>query len=145
MNTELRSSIAVAAVCLAAGLLIAACASLTPGADPLVVRVEQGESGASATFDLVLHEDNANRPFWKTNAPGFHAFCEWLRTPTPYGGSNVARCVAIELNVDDLKVAYKASKTAGNSNALYTAFGTLDAAISQAASWENIATNSIHP
>lgn len=126
-------------------LILIGCAHLTPGADPLVVRVEQTQSGAMGTFDLVLHEDQANRSFWATNAPAFHSFCEWLRTPQKYNGSNVARCVAIQFNVDDLKLAYKAGKTTGNSNALYTAFTVLSAAVGQASSWQNIVTSPIHP
>lgn len=125
--------------------ILIGCASLSPTADPFVVRVEQGEAGASATFDLVLRVDNSQRGFWITNAPAFHNFCEWLRTPTPYTSNTVPRCVAIQLNVDDLKLAYQNSKTAGNSNALYTAFGVLAAAAGQAAAWQTIVTTPTHP
>ncbi len=132
--------------CLGLPAIWVGCASLTPGADPLVVRVEQSESGATATFDFVLNEDNANRPFWQTNAPAFHKFVEWLRTPTPYvNGTNYPRCVVLQLNVDDLKLRYQAAKSASNSNLLVSVVSALEAALSQAASWENIATNSIHP
>jgi hypothetical protein len=121
------------------------CSHLAAGADPFVVRVEQGEQGANATFDLVLNIDNADRGFWKTNAPAFHTFCSWLRTPTPYQVTNtLPRSSVIQLNVEDLKLAYQASKTTSNSNALWEAFSTLSAAIGQASSWANIATNSIH-
>jgi hypothetical protein len=132
------------------GLLIG-CAHLQPGSDPLVVRVEQGESGATSTFDFVLHEDNANRGFWITNAPAFHNFCEWLRTPTPYtgpeapNGTIVARCIAMQLRVDDLKQSYKASKTAGNSNVLFSAFAVMDTAMGQAGAWQTIIKTPIHP
>jgi hypothetical protein len=122
-----------------------ACASLNRGADPLVVRVEQGESLAMPTFELILHEDNANRAFWMTNAPAFHNFAEWLRTPTRYNGTNVSRSDAMQFNVDDLKMAYKGAKTAGNSNALYTAFGVLEEVVSQGTSWRNIIQSPIHP
>ena len=130
----------VLAICGIAGIL-QGCATIAPGADPLVVRVEQGESTASATFDLVLNQDNSNRAFWMTNAPVFHVFCEWLRTPTTYTTSTLPRCVVIQLSVDDLKVAYQSSKTASNSNALWTAWGTLSAALAQAQSWAYIVTN----
>ena len=124
---------------------IVGCAALKPGADPLVVRVEQAQSAASPTFDMVLRLDNAERDWWKTNAPAFHTWCEWLRTSTPYQGTNIARCLVMQFNVDDLKQSYKANKTAGGSNALYTAFGTLSTALSQSSSWINIVTNSVHP
>jgi len=137
---------------LAAALTVAAligciigCTSLTPGADPLVVRVEQGLSAATATFDLVLTTDNADRGFWRTNAPAFHTFAEWLRTPQLYGTTNVPRCVAIQLNCDDLKLAYQASKTTGSSNALWSAWSVLNAAWSQSLSWSNIVTSPVHP
>lgn len=125
--------------------LLIGCATLNPSADPLVVRVEQAEASANATFDFVLHTDQANRDFWKTNAPGFHSFCEWLRTPQTYGTNTVPRAVAIQLNVDDLKLTYKAAKNGPNSNALYTAWTVLNAAIVQSTSWSNIITTPTHP
>jgi hypothetical protein len=121
------------------------CSSLTPGADPLVVRVEQTLTGSSATFDFVLGVDNANRAFWVTNGPAFHQFCEFLRTPQPYKSVTVPRCVAMELNVDDLKLAYQDSKTTGNSNALWSAWSVLSTAITQTASWSNIVAGPVHP
>jgi hypothetical protein len=126
--------------------LIVSCAHLAPGADPLVVRVEQGLSTAATTFMLVLHEDQAERSFWMTNAPAFHTFCEWLRTPIDYQGSNhLARCDVMQLNIDDLKLSYKEAKTVGNSNALYTAFAVFNGVVIQATSWKNIVRTPIHP
>lgn len=131
-------------ICLS--LFLIGCASLNPGADPLVVRVEQGQAGANATFDFVLREDNANREFWKTNALAFHQFCEWLRTPQTYmGTTNMPRVVVMQLNVDDLKTAYKNSKNTGSSNALWSAFSVFSAALGQAASWQSIVTTTTHP
>lgn len=120
------------------------CASLNPGSDPLIVRTEQAETAAQSTFDFVLSIDNSDRGFWKTNAPAFHQFAEWLRTPTPYQNSTVARCVAMQLNVDDLKLAYKAAKNAPNSNALNTAVMVLSTAVNQAAAWKTIAVTPTH-
>lgn len=121
------------------------CATVDPNADVLVVRTEQSLSTANATFDFVLRVDQGNRPFWRTNAPAFHQFCEWLRTPQSYGVSTVPRAVVLQLNVDDLKLAYKQSKTAGNSNALYTAWAVLNQAVLQSTSWSNIVTTPTHP
>lgn len=126
-------------------MLLSGCVALNPGADPLVVRTEQTLTSASASFDMVLRVDQADRGWWRTNAPAFHQFCEWMRTPTLYRGQTpVPRCVAMQLNVDDLKLAYKAAKTTGNSNALFTALGTLNAAVIQTTSWSNIVTAPIH-
>lgn len=130
---------------LAAVVALIGCTALKPGADPLVVRTEQTLSTASPTFDLVLRLDQANRPWWQSNAPAFHTFCEWLRTRTPYQNTNAMRCIVMQFNVDDLKLAYKANKTATDSNALYTALLTLSSAMSQSSSWINIVTNAVHP
>lgn len=121
------------------------CQTLNPGADAFVVRVEQTQMGALATFDFIVYMDHANRTFWRTNAPAFHNFAEWLRTPQSYGTSVVSRSVAIQLNVDDMKLAYKASKTAANSNALWSAWMVLNTAINQSLSWSNIITTPTHP
>lgn len=126
-------------------LLFIGCHTLNPGADPFVVMVEQAQSGALATFDFIVYMDHANRGFWRTNAPAFHNFAEWLRTPQSYGTSVVPRSVAIQLNVDDMKLAYKASKTAPNSNALWSAWAVLNEAINQSLSWSNIITAPTHP
>lgn len=124
---------------------VISCVTLKPGSDPLVVRTEQTLSVANASFDFVLHVDNADRGFFRTNTPALHTFCEWLRTPIPYYGSNQPRAVEIQLNVDDLKLAYQAAKTANNSNALVAAWWTLNAAILQANSWSNIVVTRINP
>lgn len=125
-------------------LLFAACATLQPGADKFVVRVEQTQLGASATLDFVLHLDNADRGYWRSNAPAFHDFCEWLRTPVPIDRATYARALAMQLNVQSLKVAYKANRNGGTSNALYLAADVLSMACSQANSWSNILTLNKH-
>ncbi len=121
------------------------CASLQPGADPFVVGVERTQNAAGSSLDFVLRLDQTDRGFWRTNAPAFHQFCEWLRVPTVYqsriGPTNVARAISIQLNVQDLKVAYKANRAAGNSNVLWSAWSILDTALSQAVSWSTIVTN----
>jgi len=127
-------------------LLILGCATLDPGANAFIVRVEQGQSIAQPTFDLVLNLDNDARAFWRTNAPAFHAFCEWLRAPVIYSNSPLQRVIAIQANVQDLKMAYKVSRDAGHSNALFNTWIVLDAAIGQAGSWSQIVTNkAVHP
>lgn len=121
------------------------CATLNPGADAFVVRVEQTQTAAGATIDMVLRIDNADRGMWKSNAPAFHQFAEWLRTPTPYGSNSLPRSIVLQLNVDDLKLAYRASRSTGSSNALYSAWSVLQTVFSQSASWSNIVTSPVHP
>ena len=114
------------------------CATLQPGADPLVVRAEQLETAATASFDLVVNLDDANRTFWRTNAPAFHNFSEWLRTPIVVGpGTNtMRRGLAMISQVDAAKLQYKASTS--QSNVLLTAITILSSAIDQSTAWATI-------
>lgn len=119
------------------GSLALGCAHLAPGADPLVVRVEQTQTTAKGAFDLVLKFDHANRPYWRTNAPAFHDFCEWLRVPTTTtAGVSLPRCSAMLWTLDSVKVAYKAGSA--SSNALVTALATVTEAANQANAWLTI-------
>jgi len=125
---------------LAIALLVFGCAKLQPGADPLIVRAEQTEQVAKATFDLVLNVDHSDRGFWRTNAPAFHGFCEWLRQPQPVWGTNVLpRASAMIANLDTVKLDYRAARA--SSNALITALLTLSSAVDQASAWSIIVTN----
>lgn len=109
------------------------CANLDPNASAIVVRAEQTETTALATFDLILNIDNANRAFYRTNAPEFHAFCEYLRAPMSVHGTNYQRSLAMVLSLQEVKAAYKRSRT--NQNALVTSLGTLTAVLDQAGVW----------
>ncbi len=140
----------VVGIVAAAAALFIGCVALSPGADPFVVRVEQSQTAAAATFDMILNVELASPAYWKTNAAPFYQFCEWLKTPVTYcaaaSGTCIPcpRCVVMQLNVDDLKVAYKLSKTTGNSNALWSAWSVLNTAIGQSTSWSNIVTTATH-
>lgn len=115
-----------------------------PGADPLVVETEALETRAQNGFDLVLHADDANRDFFRTNAPGFHGACEWLRSPIAYHGTvTVARAQCIILQLDDVKKDYKSGRA--NSNQLAAASSILSSALTQVQIWipTIIGTNSI--
>lgn len=126
---------------LSASALLLGCVALRPGADPLVVRTEQTLQTAGSTFDLVLRLDHSDRGFWRTNAPGFHNFCEWLRAPlyvTP-PGTNLARALALQLQLDTVKREYKAARA--NSSDVLTALSTLQSALNQAGAWAGVITN----
>jgi hypothetical protein len=123
--------------------VILGCASVASGNDPLIVRGEQAEKGGIVIFDAVVNQDDSNRAFWKTNAPAFHAFAEWLRSPITIEQTNtLPRGVAIIKQLDDLKLAYKAS--ASYSNAYYSALVTAESAITQGSAWITISTNSVN-
>jgi hypothetical protein len=113
---------------------IVGCAPLQPGADPIVVRCEQTETIAQDTFDQVLAIDNGQRDFYRTNAPAFHSFCEWLRVPQTVEGTNtLPRASAMLVSLDDVKLAYKAGRA--SSNSVYTALQTVTSAMGQANAW----------
>lgn len=117
-----------------------ACASVAPGNDPVVVRAEQLETDAKATFDLVLNIDNANRGFFATNAAPFHAFCETLRQPVTVDGTNtLPRAAAVLWLLDQDKQSYE--QLGGSTNALWSAMSTVSTLISQAGAWSQVVTN----
>lgn len=124
--------------------MMAGCAHTQPGNDPIIVNAERAQTIAGPTFDLVLETDNANRPLWKKQIPAFHDFCEWLRQPqiaqladgTP---TNVQRAIAMQLNLDKVKLDYKASKVC--SNAVLEAVAALQSIETQANAWLLVITN----
>jgi hypothetical protein len=122
------------------------CAALAPGADPLVVRVEQAESTGKAVLDLVVHVESANFTFYQSNAPGFVTFAEWLKVPqsVPAGATNgtLPRGLALVWSLDQTKMAYK--QGLATSNVLTTALGTFAAAVNQASAWLTVTTNTPH-
>ena len=127
-------------ILIGAAALLVGCASLQPGADPLVVRAEQTEAIAKSAFDTVLNFDNSNRGFWATNAPAYHSFCEWLRQPQTVEATNtLPRAAAMLISLDDIKLAYKISTV--SSNALIEAITTVSAAAGQAQAWITISTS----
>lgn len=135
-----KSANPIVGLLLIAGLsaTLIGCAAIQPGADPLVVNVERAQTMAAATFDLVLATDQADRGFWRTNAPAFHNYCEWLRVRQPvtlHDGSvtNLQRALAMQVGLDKLKLDYKASKV--SSNALFEAYTVFNTAAREAEAW----------
>jgi hypothetical protein len=127
----------------AVAIFIVACATLNPGADPIVVNAERVETIAASAFDTVVILDNSNRGFWATNAPAFHYFAEWLRTPVTIESTNVLRRgLAMVKLVDDAKVIYKSNSA--QSNILVQAVADLQIAISQAQAWQTIVQTPTH-
>lgn len=143
-NIRLGLMFLLSALSALALVVIVGCAAIQPGQDPIVVNVERAQTIAAPTFDLVLETDNANRTFWKQNVPAFHGYCEWLRqrqlafladgTPT-----NVQRAIAMQLNLDKVKLDYKASKV--DSNAVLEVLAALTSAENQANAWLVVMTN----
>lgn len=140
MKTKLLRGLTTACIF---GFLIG-CAHIAPGNDPIVVRAEQLSTTGKATLDLVVNIDQADRGFWRTNAPAFHEYCEWLRTPTQVDtGETFPRGRAILFNLDEAKQAY--AKRGGSTNLLWSSIVTATTVINQAGAWSTIVTNAIHP
>lgn len=140
-GTGLRS---FAALLLLVPFLFAGCAALDPGADPVVVRVEQTSTIAKGTFDLVLHTDHSARAFWKEKAPAFHEFCEELRTPTQVDGITLPRCSAALWSLDRIKRDYQAAAPPDKGDAkarVERSLAALAALTTQANAWLVIVTN----
>lgn len=120
--------------------LILGCVPLQPGADPVVVRAEQAESGAFTTFTSFLQFDDANRALLVSKAPAVHNFAEYLREPTVVGtNSSLPRNIAFIISLDQVKRDYKAGRA--TSNALDTATTTLISVLNQVNIYIGSSTN----
>ena len=128
----------------AAMLFIAVgCASIQPGQDALVVNAERLETVSASAFDTVVILDNSNRSFWITNAPAFHGFCEWIRTPITIESTNtLPRGLAMIKLVDDAKLVYEVNKS--QSNILIQVVADLQGVFNQASSWTLIVQSPTH-
>lgn len=140
-----KLSLALAAV---AAAVIIGCGTIQQGHDPLIVRVEQAETMAADTFDTVLRLDSVNRPFWRTNAPEFHSFCEWLRetqtvtfrlrsTNAPGGfvtrTAIAPRSSAMIIDLNETKLDYRSGKA--SSNTLWGVLTAVNSALARASDW----------
>lgn len=143
----MKKFLALTFVALVASVLcFTACAPLDPKADPLVVRTEQVQLISEGGLDFIIATDQLDRGFWRTNAPAFHKFCEYLREKLPAAGlpdgrTNLQRYLLSQWELDQAKLAYKGAKSAATSNALRSAQISLKALEDQTAAWLTIITN----
>lgn len=125
------------------------CATVAPGADPLVVRVEQTQATGQAVLDAVVHIEHSEAGFFRTNAPAFYQFAEWLKQPQPVpvfissattnGAVSLPRGLAMLWSLDQVKLAYKAG--AASSNSVLMVLSPVEAMLSQANAWLVLSTN----
>lgn len=125
-----------------AAVAFTGCVGLKPGADPIIVRAEQTQAIAPATFNAILKLDDSNRALSRSNAPAFHEFCEWLRAPVtitvtnlhPGGpqvlGAHLPRGLAMVWSLDQTKLAYKHGLA--TSNTVVGVLATVESALAQA-------------
>lgn len=117
-------------------LTVIGCVATAPGSSPFIVGVERMETIAPGAFDLVLAIDDSNRSYWKTNTPRFHAFCEKLRAPMPFHGTNYPTAITSLLQLQESKVAFKEGR--GSSNALNQAYVQLNLLLTDAQAWSTL-------
>lgn len=140
MTTAKAGRVAVFFFCLCLFGTGMTCRPLDPGADPLVVRVEQASTLGKQTVQTLFNIDHADRGFWKTNAPAFHNFVNGLRQPQVIEGTNtLPRGYAILWSLQDVKNDYKLNRA--SSNQLWTALQTVQSVLNEAGPWLSIVTN----
>lgn len=98
--------------------LLTACASLQPGADPVVVRAEQTRSIAFLIFDTFLKAEHDNRALL-AGTPEIHAAAEHIRINGPKWIDDLTALIAV----------YKANRTPENKANLATGLAVLNTAL----------------
>ncbi len=106
------------------------CTTLKPGADAVVVRAEQTETMARATFETFLKVDHADRDFWREHGEAAHEFAEWLRTAQVPGDPSSRRWIVMVSNLDEVKRNY--IKRRATSNDVVLAIGVVASAVRKA-------------
>jgi hypothetical protein len=91
--------------------VLAACSTLTPGADPVVVNAERTTALAADTFDTFLHVEYNNRAQLAAISPAIHTYAEVLRR----NGQTWLQTARA------LTKTYEANRTAQNKASLQTA------------------------
>lgn len=104
------------------------CANLKPGADPVIVRAEQVEQVAFATFDTFVHLVAQHEDEVKERVPAAYQFAEWLRAKGPSG---LPRGIALVKSLDTVRKAYKANRTPENKAGVASALAALESALAE--------------
>jgi hypothetical protein len=121
MKTQNRYYLAVVA------LLLSACVSLQPGADPVVVNAEKTAALAKDTFDTFLKLDRENEAVFRQI--GAHALAETLRhRESPTQPPNGIRWIQTLRSVTK---TYKQNRTAENRASVDTWLKTVSDALKQ--------------
>lgn len=103
-------------------------AQLKPGADPIEVRAEQTVSAAFVTFDTFLKLEHQHEARLRTAAPAVVAFADWLREPMPDG---LPRGLSMIQSANNVRRAYKASRSAENQASLVSALAAVESALAE--------------
>jgi hypothetical protein len=106
-------------------VILAACAPLQPGADPIVVNAERTANVASDTFDTFLKLEYDNRAALLTLSPEIHKYAEVLREKAPTWLASLRA----------LTKAYKFNRSSENKASLQTAISVVTAAMQESSKY----------
>jgi predicted metal-dependent hydrolase len=115
-------------LCLAL-VVMAGCASVQEGHDPVVVRAEQSLSIAFDTVDTFLKIEHGNREVIKAKVPEVHAFAEKLRERVTVGGKTQPYAISLIQSATEVKNAYKRNRSLENRANLISALASLEALV----------------
>lgn len=118
----------LALLILTLGFHLCGCASLQPGADPVVVRAQQAEQVAFATFDTYLRLVHQHESRVRATVPAALEFAEWLREKRPDGQP---RGLAMVQSLGDVRRAYAAHRTPEKKASLTSAIALLQATVAE--------------
>lgn len=102
-------------------LLLASCATITPGSDPVVVNAERFTAVAADTFDLFVHTEYDNRAYLATVDPHIHTYANFIRV----------NAKSYLQSARTMTKAFKANRSPENKANLTTALAVLTAAIGE--------------
>jgi len=102
-------------------VILAACAPLQPGADPVVVNAERTANLAADTFDTFLKIEYDNRAALQTLSPAIHQYAETVRAKGPTWLASLRA----------LTKAYKFNRSSENKASLQTAIAVVTAAMQE--------------
>lgn len=105
--------------------ILAGCATILPGNDPVVVNAERTANLASDTFDTFLKIEYDNRAALETVSPEIHKYAESLRAHAPTWLASLR----------SLTKAYKFNRTAENKASLQTAVAVVVAAMQESSNY----------
>lgn len=102
-------------------VMLTGCGTILPGNDPLVVRAEQTEKTAIATFSAFVHIEAANRDFLRKLNPDIKTVADKVRLDSTNWVSSLDRVI----------LAYKHNRNESNSVNVATALATLEASLAE--------------
>jgi hypothetical protein len=119
-NMQLRTTAAIVMM-----MFVASCATIAPGNDPVVVRVEQATVMAVDTIDAFLLSEFQHRESYRLLSPDIERFANVLRREVPPAVTSLR----------EITKTYKTNRNEQNKANMITALAVVQSAASQAANY----------